>query len=277
MKIIIILFIFLLKLYPVKADDIIDLNKKASLSITLKEENKIDGAEIQIIQIGNIDIINNNLTFSYVDELKECNYKITNENIENIAKCLENKNLEKVKKITKNGTVEFNNLNLGVYYIKQTNNVEGYTQISPFIITLPQEINNTWEYNIDASPKINILSLTDITIKKIWNIDNENKIPDSVTVELYQNNTKIKTIKLSKENNWQITIKNLPKSDNYSIKEINVPESFIPTYSSNNYTYTVTNTQGLPQTGQLTYISISFLFIGLIVILIGLIIKKYEK
>lgn len=276
-KIIFILIIFVMFIGNIKADNIVDLNKKGSISINLKGENNIVGAEIQIIQIGKVNIINNNLVFEYIDELNDCNYKLSDENIKNIEVCIQNKKLNVTTKITdNNGKVLFDNLNLGVYYIKQTNKIKNFSQMDPILIMLPKEINNSFEYNIDASPKIEILDLTDIKIKKIWNTDKKDKILNHVTIELYKDKEKIETVTLNEENNWEIVIEGLPKSDSYSVKEINLPKGYTVTYNLNEYTFTVTNTPSLVDTGQITYVYNIILFIGIMLIIVGIILKRRE-
>lgn len=276
-KIIFILIIFVMFIGNIKADNIVDLNKKGSISINLKGENNIVGAEIQIIQIGKVNIINNNLVFEYIDELNDCNYKLSDENIKNIEVCIQNKKLNVTTKITdSNGKILFDNLNLGVYYIKQTNKIKNFSQIDPILIMLPKEINNSFEYNIDASPKIEILDLTDIKIKKIWNTDKKDKILNHVTIELYKDKEKIETVTLNEENNWEIVIEGLPKSDSYSVKEINLPKGYTVTYNLNEYTFTVTNTPSLVDTGQITYVYNIILFIGIMLIIVGIILKRRE-
>ena len=276
-KTIFILIIFVMFIGNIKADNIVDLNKKGSISINLKGENNIVGAEIQIIQIGKVNIINNNLVFEYIDELNDCNYKLSDENIKNIEVCIQNKKLNVTTKITdSNGKVLFDNLNLGVYYIKQTNKIKNFSQIDPILIMLPKEINNSFEYNIDASPKIEILDLTDIKIKKIWNTDKKDKILNHVTIELYKDKEKIETVTLNEENNWEIVIEGLPKSDSYSVKEINLPKGYTVTYNLNEYTFTVTNTPSLVDTGQITYVYNIILFIGIMLIIVGIILKRRE-
>lgn len=276
-KIIFILIIFVMFIGNIKADNIVYLNNKGSISINLKGENNIVRAEIQIIQIGKVNIINNNLVFEYIDELNDCNYKLSDENIKNIEVCIQNKKLNVTTKITdNNGKVLFDNLNLGVYYIKQINKIKNFSQMNPILIMLPKEINNSFEYNIDASPKIEILDLTDIKIKKIWNTDKKDKILNHVTIELYKDKEKIETVTLNEENNWEIVIEGLPKSDSYSVKEINLSKGYTVTYNLNEYTFTVTNTPSLVDTGQITYVYNIILFIGIMLIIVGIILKKRE-
>lgn len=280
-KIIFILMIFIFSISIVKADQIIDLNKKGSITLTLFEEKDklfVEGAEIEIIKIANADIINNNLTFNYVDELSDCNVKLDEENIYNIGLCLNEKKLKSnISKTNNLGKTVFDNLDLGIYYVRQINKVDKFSCFSPFLIMLPEEINNEWSYSINGSPKMEIASLIDLTIKKVWNTDKESKILDKVTVELYKGNELIETVVLNEENNWMYTITDLIKSYDYHIKEINVPKEYTVSYSNNDFVYIVTNTPSLVQTGQMTYIPIMISFIGLIFVIIGFILLKVEK
>lgn len=278
-KLILIIFCLLVSLNIVKADELVDLDKKGSISITLKEEENnlyVNGAEIEIIKIGEAKIENNNLLFDYVNELNDCSYKLSGENILDIQKCIQNKSLKSYKSTTENGNVTFNDLDVGIYFVRQNNNVKGFSQINSFLAMIPKGINNSFEYNIDASPKVEVESLIDIKVKKIWNTDKKDKILDHVTIELYKNNEKIDTLILNEENDWEMVIEDLPKSDNYSVKEINLPKGYTVSYASNNYVFTVTNTPSLVQTGQMTYLYVFVSFIGLIFILIGLIINRHE-
>ena len=78
-KLILIILCLFSSLNLVKADELVDLNKKGSISITLKEEenNKyVSGAEIEIIKIGEAKTLNNNLLFDYVNELNDCHFNL---------------------------------------------------------------------------------------------------------------------------------------------------------------------------------------------------------
>lgn len=277
-KIIFTLIAFAAFLGIVDADSIVDLHKKGSISITLKGETPVINAEIEVIKIGKVSIVNNNLLFEYVDELNDCNCKLSDENINDIETCIQNKNLKaEIKYTNNNGEVKFNNLDLGVYYIRQNNKVKNFSQIEPILIMLPKEIDSSFEYNIDASPKIEITDLTDIKIKKIWNTDKKDKILDYVTIELYKGNEKIQTVILNEENNWEMIIEDMPKSDSYTIKEIGLPKGYTISYSSNEYVFTVTNTPSLVDTGQMTYLYKVTSYIGIMLIVVGTILKKRES
>ncbi len=61
-----------------------------------------------------------------------------------------------VKNVT--GTVTFENLEFGLYLIVQTGESEGYNAANPFIVTLPMYEDGNWVYEVDASPKVGLLS-----------------------------------------------------------------------------------------------------------------------
>lgn len=248
----------------------LDTNKKGSIEIYLKE-----GLEISLYHIADIKEINNNITYTYINELKECKANLNDLKAKEIELCLNNE-VKSVKK-TSNGIVQFDNLSLGIYLVKPTNKVENSLIFDSLLITIPTIQNNNLIYHIKAKPKTEIYELIDIKVNKVWNTKNQ-KMPNSVTIELYNDNSLIDTIVLNEENSWTYILHNLEKSDKYRVKEINIPKGYVDSYKQNNYEFTITNTNKLPNTGQNYYIIYILGIIGFILILIGYInLKKEEK
>lgn len=258
-----------------------DLTKNGSIEITLKEanENMINGAEITIYHIADAINVNNNLTYSLRNNITGCNVNLDNltdtDLINQINKC----NLDNANKYTKvtntNGIVSFNNLKLGLYIIKQTNKVKGYSNIDSFLIAIPTVEDNTWIYDIKSKPKADIYKEIDITIQKKWNSHSKD-LPNEVTIELYNDKDLIDSIKLNENNNWTFTFENLKLSDKYNVKEVNIPKGYTPSYKEDNYIFTITNTDTLATTGQIFYPIIIFAILGIILILTGIRIIKNE-
>jgi len=69
----------------------------------------------------------------------------------------------------------------------------------------------------------------------------------------------------------------MPESDDYSVQEINIPQGFTVTYAQNGYSYTVTNTAALIQTGQLTWPIPAFAIIGVVLLAVGTVILRKER
>ena len=98
-----------------------------------------------------------------------------------------------------------------------------------------------------------------------------------MTVQLLRNGSVVKTATLNTQNQWQVTFPDMPESDDYSVREINIPQGFTVTYAQNGYSYTVTNTAALIQTGQLTWPIPAFAIIGVVLLAVGTVILRKER
>ena len=266
----------------------VDFNKKGKLNVTLtdKEENKaIEGVELTLYKIANVLEEDYHLTYEYVDNIN-CNFSL--DNLESttltneINSCL-NDNIIVTKKITdKDGLVSFDNLDLGLYLVKQTNKVKGYSSINPYLITIPKVEDNKFTYEISSKPKTDILRLMSLTVKKVWNESLSNKndlesLPKYVEIGLYRNNELIDKVKLSKDNNWEYTWEDIEKSDDYNVLELNVPKGYIATYEKIDNTFIITNTKTLVQTGNNYYLVVILGTSGIMLILSSIIYNKYKE
>ena len=265
-----------------KENNTIDFSRKGSIEITLhemSEDTYVEGAEITLYKIADAYLNGFNLAFKYTNELSTCSVSLNDltdtELVNGISKCNIDDTI-KYKEITnQNGQVKFTDLDLGLYLVSQTNKLEGYSNFESFLVMTPENISDEWTYDIKANPKTDIYKVIDITVNKVWNT-NDNKIPEKVDIELYRGDVLIDTIILNKDNNWTYTFKNLVKSDNYEIKEINIPKGYTVSYKENNYTFTVTNTDTLPDTGQIFYPIIISFVLGFILVLLGIRIIRNE-
>ena len=175
------------------------------------------------------------------------------------------------------GTAELTDLPLGLYFIRQTNTVEGFAPCTPFLVTVPIVNGDDYVYEVNASPKTEVAKLTSITIKKVWNTDASTETADHVTVQLLRNGNVVKTATLNAQNNWQVTYTGMPESDAYSVKEVDVPKGFTATYKQNGYIFTVTNTSTLIQTGQLIWPIPVLAVGGMLFIAVGIMLLQKKR
>jgi len=265
-------------------DHIVDFNKKGTIEITLKETDgtkAIEGAEITLYHVADVLAKDNKLVYTYNESIKDCKADLTNLSqslTSEINHCISNKEVPSQVKVTdKDGKVKFENLELGLYLVKQTKNVSGYSNIDSFIVNIPKNIDNKWTYDIKAEPKTDIIRLMDLTVEKKWDIENGDNTPKYVTIELLKNNEVIDTITLNKDNNWTYTWKQIEESDEYSVREKNIPIGYTATYRQEGNKFIVTNTKSLVQTGQNTSIIFVFAGLGLVSIIFGIIFNKRNK
>ena len=280
----ILLVFLLLGVSNVSANsNIIDISKKGSLNISLSTNNSevIKGAEITIYKVGEVVVENSNLIFKNVSEIDSCKIDFTKDkNITpSMVECIQNTSVEKETNITdRQGKVSFTNLDLGLYLVVQTNEVKGYSKIEPYLAMIPREIDNKWIYDIVSTPKTEIYQTVDVKVIKVWNKQNENsELPEFVTIQLLKADDVLDTVKLNKENNWTYNWLDIEKSDKYTVKEINIPDGYTATYKNEGYTFTVTNTDKLPLTGQLKWPVIVLFSTGVLFIALGIYESKREQ
>lgn len=279
------LFTFCANILSVNA---LDFTKKGSIEITLiekEEQTKINGAELTIYKIADAKEENHNLVFEYVNELSDCKFSLDNLDNDNISeeinKCL-NDSVKGISLVTEDGKVNFEDLDLGLYLVKQTNKVEGYSVITPYLVMIPRVINDEWTYNVTSKPKTDIIRVIDLKVTKVWNKANSNisssiNLPKEIEIELSKNGEVIDTVKLNSANNWEYTWKDLEKSDMYNVREVNVPKGYTVTYQKEGNLFIVTNTTSLVQTGNMPWLVEIIGGIGLIFIVISLIYNKNEQ
>lgn len=262
----------------IKAEEF-NMTNTGSISFTLTElENKqpVEGATMAIYYIASVkQNESNELLYTYINECEELDIKLNDPNL--ITK-LESfvMNHSHTASITTDakGKAKISNLPLGLYFVRQVNEVQGFAKSRSFLISIPTIENNTFVYDIDASPKLEVEKLVSISIEKIWKVNKNDKIPYEVEIQLLKDNEVVETAVLNKENNWKIVYNNLQKSDTYSVKEINIPKGYTPIYKQNSNNFIVTNVSTLINTGQLVWPIPILTLVGILFITIGLIVLR---
>ena len=258
-------------------------NLTGSISVTLtdkKQSEAIVGAELSLYYVATVIMDENgNLIYDYTNDFKQLDCAIDDAELATkLDSFVSQHSIPSVKTTTNiNGTAMCAELPLGLYFIKQTGAVEGFAPCTPFLVTVPNEKDGEYLYDVNASPKTEVTRLTSITIKKVWNTDKSTEAADSVTVQLLRNGNVIKTAILNVQNNWQITYSDMPESDAYSIKEVDVPKGFTATYQQKGYVFTVTNTSTLIQTGQLMWPIPVLAVSGLLLIAVGITLLQKKR
>ena len=104
----------------------------------------------------------------------------------------------------------------------------------------PKDDNNTNVVVVNTHEK----EKTQITINKIWK-DNDNKLkyrPDSITVDIYANGEKVKTVIITAEDEWKLTVEDLDKFANGKEIEYTIKERSVAHYTTAIDGLTITNT-----------------------------------
>ncbi len=154
--------------------------------------------------------------------------------------------------------------------------VEGYT---PTISNPIKENDNNVTVVIKNTHE---KETTEIVIEKVRDdVGNENKRPDSITVNIYANGELFETVKITAENNWQLKLENLQKYFSgeeiiYTIEEVEL-EDYVTDYEG----YTIINSYKVkgeitpPNTGIIMNTNSKNLYIETLALLLGTISITY--
>ena len=228
-----------------------DYNRKGSISVTLAASNPVQpmaGAELSVYYVATMGINTaGKMNYIFTEEYEDCDFALDDPAlVEKLDLFVTEHEVSSQKIVTDaQGKATCGNLELGLYFVKQTGAVDGFAPCAPFLVTVPMETEQGYQYDVNASPKTDVIRLTDITIKKVWNTGKATSIAASVTVQLLRGEEVVATATLNQLNNWQVIYKDMPEGDDYSINEVNVPKNFKATYSRSGYIFTVTNTSNL--------------------------------
>lgn len=235
-----------------------DTDRVGSISVTLVDQAQkrpVADAEISVYHVAWVED-RGNLVYTYTEAFETCGFDLNDSKlaIKLEAFAAENRTVPMETTVTDiHGKAELEGLPLGLYLVRQTEVAANGVICMPFLVTVPSKTNNGYEYDVDARPKADVVQTTDITVRKVWNVDETVEVADHVTVSLLRDGTVVKTAVLSEENDWEVVFYDMPCSDAYSVVEEYVPEGFTATYSQAGYAFTVTNSASLPQTGQVIW------------------------
>lgn len=186
--------------------------------------------------------------------------------------------------------MSFSGLSTGLYLVVQTQAVEGYLKVSPFLVSLPMynAADCDWLYTIDASPKVQPVPKdpVSLTVVKKW-LDNEKGRPDSLTVQLLREGEAVETVELNEENGWKYTWEGLNAYYEWDAAEPEVPTGYEAAYSTYGNTVTITNKaewyvppvdpEKLIQTGQLNWPVPILACAGLCLLMTGVVLLKGRR
>lgn len=283
--------------------DEFDCTQKCSIFIQYSYNDiPLDNIEFQVYHIATTDeYYNYTLTSSFQDievsfeDLSDNNYWLQfRDNLENYIN-YEALTPEMVFVTDDAGQYNLEDLDVGLYFI-QAEALEANSQLTfsePLLIQVGHYDNSDekWVYAYTVEPKVSVMNLDtmNISVEKIWaNTNSDLLIPEEIEIEIHCNGELFDIITLSKSNGWLYTLYDIDPTMNWGVNEISKIEDFEVSYDIDIFGFTITNTyigtpdEELPQTGSNVYQVSIFSGIGLILLLLGVLMryryrtKKYE-
>ena len=287
----------LLAAFPAAADSApsVDFGATGSITITLHDNsgdhNVIPGAVFRLYFVAEAYQDNTITGYRYTEAFADCGLELDLDNAEALASSLAeyaeaNNAPYEAGEADEEGAVVFSDLALGLYLIIEEGNVDGYYPVIPFLVTVPManEDGTGWIYDVVASPKaegtpVEPPANVSLTVRKVWQDEEGENRPASVTVALLADGEVIDTVVLDESNNWTYTWSELDGSRVYTVQEVNVPNGYIVSYAYNDFGVVVTNTEKIVQTGQLNWPVPVLAGAGALLLILGvaLVIAKKRK
>lgn len=139
--------------------DVVDTPKRGSITIQMKHDGKnVPGGELTIYRVAKI----NGSAFEYLPDYASCEIPLGDLSSASLpatlAALVKAKNLQgTMGTIDANGKIKFHDLETGLYLIIQTKAAEGFHAVNPFLVTLPRTVGGKYVYDVDASPKVELI------------------------------------------------------------------------------------------------------------------------
>ncbi len=141
------------------ATESLDLERKCSLTLTMQwEGEKLSGGSLTICRVGQAVFADGAWTFLPIPELEESGVSLDHLNDTQLPNQL--RQLAQEKQIPahsspiQDGKAVFPDLTAGLYLVTQEDAGEGFSPISPFLISLPRWENEAYVYDLVAQPKV---------------------------------------------------------------------------------------------------------------------------
>lgn len=143
------------------AQNIPDLTQKGSLEITMKRHDiVVPGGNFILYHVGIIEEQDGKYTFQLLEEWVPSGANLQNmHSVSTVNKLVKYASgMEGIEKdISQEGKVLFSDLEQGLYLLIQSKPAPGYTKVNPFLISLPEVVNDEYIFDIKAAPKVALL------------------------------------------------------------------------------------------------------------------------
>jgi sortase A len=135
------------------------------ITLTLRDgDTLVQGGSLELHRVGDLDAqesLTLNADFAAVTQKRRLDLE-SPDLAEALADHAESADLPgTVAPVSDQGTVTFSDLEEGVYLVMQADAFGNSGDISPFLVAIPQQVDGQPCYDVDASPKVQLLSETD--------------------------------------------------------------------------------------------------------------------
>lgn len=145
------------------AIEVPDLDRTGSISFDMTFQNQpVPGGTLTLYRVAEVRLENDaDYSLAYVEAYAACGVSLEDigaaETAGALASFTAENGIQGVKgQIDEKGHITFENLELGLYLLVQEDPAPGYEAARPFLVTVPARENDTYLYDVNASPKLQL-------------------------------------------------------------------------------------------------------------------------
>lgn len=145
------------------AAEAVDFSRTGSISITMTyQDAAVPGGSLTLYKVADVAVDNqSDYSFRYTEAYADCEVSLEELNASQTSQALAEytaaQEIPGVKQeIDEAGKVFFGELELGLYLLVQEDPAEGYDTVNPFLVSVPGRQDDSYVYEVNASPKLNL-------------------------------------------------------------------------------------------------------------------------
>ena len=148
------------------AHNVPDLNREGSIRVTMRCEGKsVPGGTLTLYRVGDVQEEDGNFSFRLSEDFAGSEASLERLNAalaEALMTYARNEDPEgTTADIDREGRVEFPGLKAGLYLLVQEEAASGYFRADPFLVSIPMTEDGKYVYDVDASPKVEVVEKPD--------------------------------------------------------------------------------------------------------------------
>ncbi len=141
------------------AHEVPDPAQLGSISIAMTHQGEpIPGGALTLYRVADVATDDGDYFFVYTDDFAGCTIPVTELDSaglpRELADIAESKNLQGTTlSVGETGEVTFSDLEIGLYLLVQETAAPGFRKVNPFLVSVPQNDDGRYIYDVDTAPK----------------------------------------------------------------------------------------------------------------------------
>ncbi len=241
----------------------VDVNRKGSITVTIKNDEKVPVAEVpfRIYRVADVSADGEYTLTSKFSAYSVSLDDLDTESMASLAMTLsayisrDGIQPEQTGVTNKRGVVKFSDVSVGLYIVTgdKTKMDDTLYYPQPFMLSIPSATDEKgiYEYDVAVDAKYETHVDEDDTpierrVLKIWKDEDGDERPNEITVQLLRDDTVFDEVVLNESNNWRYVWSELDPEYTWQIVEKEVPADYTVSVSRTGVTFTVTNRYNPP-------------------------------